>query len=184
MRDNEDMLGCHQQLSHDSIAHSWIHTWPTFQPLLNKVHYFLRNSFIVACRSSDFGTSSSLASWPARVRMPFARSCIASWDSFWAWKCYKTNQSYYSDRTKKWPTLYATSIQFTTVWAAEFSYSKSDNVHTWEATPITPLMTWPNWRSIPAPVFAGPRRLKSGLNDRKLSAVFLICASRARRSLP
>jgi len=148
-------------------------------------HYIIPgNSPMVVHSPSDFGTSSSLSNWPARVRMPFARSCIASWDSFWAWKCYKTNQSYYSNRAKKWPTLYTTSIQFTTVWAAELSYLKSDNMCTWEATLITPLMTLPNSRSIPAPAFAGPRRLKSGLKDCKLAAVLLICASKARRSLP
>ena len=117
----------------------------------------LGNSFIVTHRSSDFGTSSSLASWPARVPMPSARSCIASWDSFWASKCYKTNQSYYSNRAEKWPTLYATSIQFTAVWATEFSYFESDNMCTWEATFITPLTTLPSSRSVPAPASARPR---------------------------
>jgi len=44
-------------------------------------------------------------------------------------------------------------------------------------------MAFPISISIPAPAFAGPMRLKSGLKDCKLFAVLLICASRARKSL-
>jgi len=45
-------------------------------------------------------------------------------------------------------------------------------------------MTFPSSRSIPAPAFAGPRRLKTGLKDFKSSAELLIWASRARKLLP
>ena len=36
------------------------------------------NLLVVIHNSSDLGTSSSLASWPARICIPFASSCIAS----------------------------------------------------------------------------------------------------------
>ena len=69
------------------LSHSWMKT--------NTSSIILGESLIVRHSSSDFGISLSLSSWPAKSLIPSARRFMISWDSCWALRCCKINQSHH-----------------------------------------------------------------------------------------
>ena len=132
VRDDKNVFGC----NNDSVVNPFRMIERAPDQLLS--HFSIKsttssiipsNSLMILRNSSEFGSSLSLVSWSARTLMPSARFCIASRDSFWASKCYKTYQAYCSSWKRMWPTLYTISMQSTTVWTTEFSCFKSDNIH-------------------------------------------------------